>query len=239
MHDTATQTVMITGAAGNLGRSVGQAFLAAGANLVLVDRQGAALKSAFGAEDSRQMFAPTDLLETAAVQAMVAEATGRFNRIDVLCHLAGGFRMGPAVHETDDESWQWLFDINVRTLLNTARAVVPAMLRAGGGHIVTVGALSARQGLPQMGAYCAAKDAVARLSEAMAAELGAQNIRVNCVLPSVIDTPDNRAAMPDADASNWVSPADIAQAMLWLASSHARAVQGVTLPLIGSPKPAG
>jgi len=233
-----TQTVMITGAAGNLGRSVAQAFRADGANLVLVDRQLTALQSAFRAEDSRQMFAPADLLDAAALQSAVSEAASRFGRIDVLCHLAGGFRMGEAVHETSDENWQWLFDINVRTLLNVARTVVPAMLAAGGGHIVTVGALSSRQGLPLMGAYCAAKDVVARLSEAMAAELGEKNIRVNCVLPSVIDTPENRAAMPDADASKWVTPADIAQAMLWLASGRARAVQGVTLPLCGSAAPA-
>jgi NAD(P)-dependent dehydrogenase (short-subunit alcohol dehydrogenase family) len=232
-------TVMITGAAGNLGRSVAQAFRAAGANLVLVDRQLAALQAAFRAEDSRQVFAPADLLDAAAVQAVVAEAAGRFGSVNVLCHLAGGFRMGEAVHETGDDTWQWLFDINVRTLLHAVRAVVPAMLGAGGGHIVAVGALSARQGLPLMGAYCAAKDAVARLCEAMAAELGEKNIRVNCVLPSVIDTPENRAAMPDADTSKWVAPADIAQAMLWLASSRARAVQGVTLPLAGSSAPAG
>jgi len=229
-----TRTVMITGAAGNLGRSVAQAFRADGANLVLVDRGLAALQSAFVAEDGRQMFAPADLLDAAAVQAVVQEAAHRFGRTDVLCHLAGGFRMGDAVHETSDETWKLLFDINVRTLLNAVRAVVPAMLHAGGGHIVTVGAMSSRQGQPMMGAYCAAKDAVARLSEAMAAELGGRNIRVNCVLPSVIDTPDNRAAMPDADPSRWVAPADIAQAMLWLASDRAHAVQGVTLPLAGS-----
>lgn len=236
---SSVQTVMITGAAGNLGRSVAQAFRAAGANLVLVDRQLAALESAFRAEDSRQMFAPADLLDPAAVQAVVAEAASRFGRIGVLCHLAGGFRMGEAVHETGAETWQWLFDINVRTLMHAVRAVVPAMQGAGGGHIITVGALSARQGLPLMGAYCAAKDAVARLSEAMAAELGEKNIRVNCVLPSVIDTPENRAAMPEADTSKWVAPADIAQVMLWLASGRARAVQGVTLPLTGSAALAG
>jgi NAD(P)-dependent dehydrogenase (short-subunit alcohol dehydrogenase family) len=232
-----TPTVMITGAAGNLGRSVAHAFRADGANLVLVDRQLAALQSAFRAEDSRQMFAPADLLDAAAVQGVVTEAVGRFGRIDVLCHLAGGFRMGEAVHAMGDETWQWLFDINVRTLLHAVRAVVPAMLVAGGGHIVTVGALSSRQGLPLMGAYCAAKDAVARLSESMAAELGGKNIRVNCVQPSVIDTPENRAAMPDADTSAWVAPADIAQAMLWLSSGRARAVQGVMLPLCGAAAP--
>ena len=236
---SAPQTVFITGAAGNLGRSVAQAFVAEGANLVLVGRQTDSLQAAFGAPGPQQLYAGADLLDAAAVQAAVKAALERFGRIDVLCHLAGGFRMGQAVHESAGETWQWLFDINVRTLLNTVRAVVPAMLAAGGGHIVTVGAMSARQGLPLMGAYCAAKDAVARFSEAMAAELGEQNIRVNCVQPRVIDTPDNRTAMPGADRAKWVAPEDIAQAMVWLASGRARAVTGVTLPLSGSVPPAG
>ena len=222
--------VMITGAAGNLGRSVAHAFREAGARLLLVDRQLGALQAAFGADSDTQRFVPVDLLDPAAVQAAVQSC----GRIDVLCHLAGGFRMGQPVHETGDDTWKLLFDLNVGTLRHVARAVVPVMIDGGGGRIVTVGALSARQGLPMMGAYCASKDAVARLSEAMAAELSGQNIRVNCVLPSVIDTPENRAAMPDVAPAGWVSPADIAQALLWLTSDAARAVQGVTLPLSGA-----
>ena len=165
--------------------------------------------------------------------AAVGGVLARIARIDVLCHLAGGFRMGEAVHETSAATWDWLLDLNARTLLHAAGAVVPHMLAAGGGRIVTVGAYSARQGVAAMGAYTAAKASVIRLTEAMSAELREKNINVNCVLPTVIDTPQNRAAMPDADPARWVAPADLAQVIVFLASDAARAVHGVALPVTG------
>ncbi len=227
------RTVMITGAAGNLGRAVAAAFADDGANLVLVDLQRDGLERAFGAEGPTRLFAPTNLLDAAQVQASVDAALARFGRIDVLCNLAGGFRMGEAVHETADATWDWLVDLNARTLLHTARAVVPAMLSRGGGRIVNVAAFAARQGQARMAAYCVAKDAVVRLTEAMAAELREQHINVNCVLPTIIDTPENRAAMPEADPARWVAPQDLARVIRFLASDDARAVHGAALPVAG------
>ena len=228
-----TRTVMITGAAGNLGRCVAGSFHAGGANLVLVDLQRQSLQKAFGAEDERRLFAPTNLLEQAQVDSSVRAAIERFGRIDVLCNLAGGFRMGEAVHETLDRTWDFLFDINARTLLHAVRAVVPRMIESRGGKIVNVGAFAAQKGLGQMGAYCAAKGAVIRLTEALAAELREQNINVNCVLPSVIDTPENRAAMPGTDPARWVAPEDLASVIVFLASDAARAIHGAALPVTG------
>ena len=225
--------VLITGAAGNLGRAVAQAFAAQGAALVLADLKPEALQATFGAESARQRFLGVNLLERDAVAAAVGGVLARIGRIDVLCHLAGGFRMGEAVHETSGATWDWLLDLNARTLLHAAGAVVPHMLAAGGGRIVTVGAYSARQGLAAMGAYTAAKASVIRLTEAMSAELREKNINVNCVLPTVIDTPQNRAAMPDADPTRWVAPADLAQVIVFLASDAARAVHGAALPVTG------
>jgi NAD(P)-dependent dehydrogenase (short-subunit alcohol dehydrogenase family) len=225
--------VLITGAAGNLGRAVAQAFAAQGAALVLADLKPEALQATFGAESAHQRFLGVNLLERDAVVAAVGGVLARIGRIDVLCHLAGGFRMGEAVHETSGATWDWLLDLNARTLLHAAGAVVPHMLAAGGGRIVTVGAYSARQGLAAMGAYTAAKASVIRLTEAMAAELREKNINVNCVLPTVLDTPQNRAAMPDADPARWVAPADLAQVIVFLASDAARAVHGVALPVTG------
>ncbi|HEU0204160.1 MAG TPA: SDR family oxidoreductase, partial [Burkholderiaceae bacterium] len=152
---------------------------------------------------------------------------------DVLCNLAGGFRMGETVHETTDANWSFLFDLNARTLLHAVRAVVPRMLAAGGGKIVNVGAYSAQKGVAQMGTYTASKSVVIRLTEAMAAELREKNINVNCVLPTIIDTPENRAAMPDADPKRWVAPADLANTILFLASPSARAIHGAALPVTG------
>jgi NAD(P)-dependent dehydrogenase (short-subunit alcohol dehydrogenase family) len=227
------RTVMITGAAGNLGRAVAAAFAQEAANLVLVDLTRESLELAFGTEARTMQFAPTNLLDAAQVQACVDAALGRFGRIDVLCNLAGGFRMGEPVHRTADSTWDFLLDLNARTLLHTARVVVPAMLSLGGGRIVNVAAFAARQGQAQMAAYCVAKDAVIRLTEAMAAELRDQNINVNCVLPTIIDTPDNRAAMPAADPARWVDPHDLARVIQFLASDGARAVHGAALPVTG------
>lgn len=229
----ANRTVVVTGAAGNLGRAVAAAFAARGAKLVLLDRSEQALRQAYGSGDERRMLAAVDLLDAGQVAAAVEEIIGRFRRIDVLCNLAGGFRMGEAVHETPDATWDFLLNLNARTLLNAVRAVVPRMLAAGGGRIVNVGAASALKGVAQMGAYVASKSAVIRLTETMAAELRERNINVNCVLPTIIDTPENRAAMPDADPKRWVAPDDLAGVIVFLASDAARAIHGAALPVSG------
>jgi len=225
------RTILVTGAAGNLGRVVANAFAERGANLVLVDLRRESLERAFGAEDGRRLLVPTNLLDQEQVHAAVKNAIQRFKRIDVLCNLAGGFHMGKPVHATSDETWNFLFDINARTVLHAVRAVVPRMIESGGGKIINVGAYAAQKGVAQMGAYCAAKSAVIRLTEAMAAELREKNINVNCVLPTIIDTPENRAAMPGADPGRWVAPEDLASTILFLASDGARAIHGAALPV--------
>lgn len=227
------RTVVITGAAGNLGRAVADAFAGRGANLVLVDLKNEALQRVFGAGDSRRLLAAANLLDQAQLDAMAMQAVERFGRIDVLANLAGGFRMGEPVHATSDTTWKFLLDINAGTLLHAVRAVVPRMLAQGGGRIVNVGAYAAQKGAAQMGAYIAAKSAVIRLTETLAAELRDKKINVNCVLPTIIDTPENRAAMPDADPGRWVAPADLASVIVFLASDDARAIHGAALPVTG------
>ena len=229
--DFSNKTVIVTGAAGNLGKAVAAAFAALGANLVLVDLKRDSLATAFAAENGQRVFAPANLLEMSGASAMAQTALSRFGRIDVLCNIAGGFRMGETVHETSDENWNFLFDINTRTVLHAVRAVVPHLLAAGGGKIVNVGAFAAQKGVAQMGAYTASKGTVIRMTEAMAAELRDKHINVNCVLPTIIDTPDNRAAMPKADPATWVAPADLANVIVFLASDAARAVHGAAVPV--------
>jgi NAD(P)-dependent dehydrogenase (short-subunit alcohol dehydrogenase family) len=225
------RTVMVTGAAGNLGRAVAGAFADLGANLALVNLHRERLEQTFGGETERRLFLSANLLEQASVDAAVSNAIARFKRIDVLCNLAGGFRMGEAVHETTDETWNFLFDVNARTLLNAARAVVPRMVASGGGKIVNVGAYAGQKGAAAMGAYAASKSAVIRLTESMAAELREKNINVNCVLPTIIDTPENRAAMPGADPRRWIAPQDLASIVLFLASDASRAMHGAAIPV--------
>jgi NAD(P)-dependent dehydrogenase (short-subunit alcohol dehydrogenase family) len=229
----ANATVVVTGANGNLGRAVADAFAAQGANLVLIARKVESLDALHGPATGRRLHVAADLLDQAAMDRAVREALARFGRIDVLCNVAGGFRMGEPVLATSDADWNFLFDINARTLLHAVRAVVPAMLAGGGGKIVSVGAASALKGVAQMGAYVASKSAVIRLTETMAAELREKNINVNCVLPTIIDTPENRAAMPKADPSRWVAPADLAGVIVFLASGQARAIHGAAIPVSG------
>ena len=225
--------VVITGASGNLGRALAATFAARNARLVLIDRQRDRLDALYGAEDVRRLHVSADLMNADAVEAAAKAAVDRFGRVDVLCNIAGGFRMGPPVHETSDADWSFLFDINARTLLHAARAFVPRMLQGGGGKIVNVGAFSAQKGTANMGAYVASKSAVIRLTESMAAELREKNVNVNCVLPTIIDTPENRKAMPDADPTKWVAPEDLANVIAFLASDAARAIHGAAIPVTG------
>lgn len=227
------QTVLVTGAAGHLGRAVAAAFAAAGARLVLMDRDADALRRAFGEASAPACLLAADLLDPAQVRDGVARAVRECGRIDTVCHVAGGFRMGEAVHETSAASWDFLMDLNARSFLHVAHAVVPQMLERGRGRIVTVGAAAACKGAASMGAYCASKSALIRLTEAMSAELKERGVNVNCVLPSIIDTPDNRAAMPDADPSRWVAPQALAQVIAFLGSDAARAVHGAAIPVTG------
>ncbi len=227
------RTAIVTGASGNAGRAIAYAFAEAGANLVLIDRHPEKLVATFGPESERRLYLPADLFDQVEVNAAVAIAIERFGRIDILCNIAGGFRMGSPVHSTSDADWNFLFDINTRTLLHMVRAVVPHMLQDGGGKIVNVGAFAAQRGMAQMGAYCAAKSSVIRLTESMAAELREKNINVNCVLPTIIDSPENRASMPKADPDRWVAPKDLASVILFLASQAARAVHGAARPVSG------
>jgi NAD(P)-dependent dehydrogenase (short-subunit alcohol dehydrogenase family) len=225
---------MLTGAAGHLGHAVAAHFAALGANLVLVGRDRPALEAVLPqGHAARVLLADINLLHQGELLPCVEQAVARFGRIDVLCNLAGAFRMGEAVHEGTDASWDYLQDANVRTLLHAARAVVPVMLKQGGGRIVNVAAQSALRGPARMGAYAAAKSAVLRITEAMSAELRGQGINVNCVLPGTLDTPDNRAAMPQADVARWVRTADLAAVIAFLASDAACAVHGAAVPVTG------
>lgn len=231
--DFSSKTVLVTGAAGNLGQAVATLFFECGANLVLLGRQREKLDVLYQGNTEQRLLLAVDLLDQDAVQAAIEAAEKQFGRIDVLCNLAGGFSMGKQVHTAQQSDWDAMMDINVHTLLNMVRAVVPRMLQSGGGSIVNVGAQSALEGAAQMGPYGVAKSAVIRLTESMSKELRGQNIRVNCVLPSIIDTPENRAAMPHANPAQWVAPRDLAQVVAFLASDAARAVHGVALPVGG------
>jgi NAD(P)-dependent dehydrogenase (short-subunit alcohol dehydrogenase family) len=217
--DLSGKRVVVTGANGALGRAVVARAREMGAELLQLD-------IAFPPDAGRDCHV-VDLADASATSALFAG----LGRVDVLLNIAGGFSMGPQTWEVADADWEQMFAINVRTLQNAVRAVVPGMIAAGRGSIVNVGALGALKGLPRMSAYTAAKSVVMRLTESLSAELKDQGINVNAVLPSLIDTPRNRTDMPGADYARWLKPEDLANVMCFLGSDAARAVHGALVPV--------
>jgi NAD(P)-dependent dehydrogenase (short-subunit alcohol dehydrogenase family) len=234
---TPPPVVWITGASGALGQAVCAHFARQGAHLALLARQPAGLQAVghgLATQPDRVLALPTDLLNPQAVAAARDAVLARWGRIDVAVHLAGGFTMGQAVASDGfDSALNQMLDLNLRTVLHSVAAVLPAMQGQGSGAVVNVGAASAAQGLAHMGAYAASKAALMRVTESLAAEVKGQGVRVNAVLPSTIDTPANRAAMPNADPSHWVTPDALADVIGFLASPAARAVHGVCVPVVG------
>jgi NAD(P)-dependent dehydrogenase (short-subunit alcohol dehydrogenase family) len=235
MEQSTQRVVLITGAGGNLGRAVASTFAAAGARLALLDRNAGAIGDTIGAcsgQAEAKAFA-TDLIDPAAVASSVNAVLDHFGRIDVLANIAGGFTMGPLLQDTSDRDWDFMLDLNARSVFNTCRCVIPHMLAQGGGRIVNVSARAATQGKGRMAPYCASKAAVITLTESLAAENRHSGINVNCILPGTIDTPQNRADMPDADFSHWVPPAALADVVFFLASEGARCINGAAIPVYG------
>ena len=223
------KSVVVTGAAGALGQSVFAHFAAQGASVTALDYSDELLAAAFPDQKDPHRYFSLDLTSRESCEQVL----GAVGNIDVLCNIAGGFMMGEAVHETSDKTWDFLMNLNTKSIINTSGVVVPKMLQQGGGKIVNVAAKAATQGFAAMGVYTASKAAVMRLTEAMAAELRAQNINVNCIMPGTIDTPRNRQDMPDADHSKWVPPSQLASVIGFLASEAAIAVHGAAVPVDG------
>jgi NAD(P)-dependent dehydrogenase (short-subunit alcohol dehydrogenase family) len=156
----------------------------------------------------------------------------RFGGIDVLVNVAGGFQWQTLL-EGEVETWDQMYRMNLRTAVVACKVALPSLIERGRGAIVNVGAGAAARASAGMGAYAASKSGVQRLTESLAEELKEHGIRVNAVLPSIIDTPRNRADMPNADHSRWVRPEALAEAVMFLASDAASAVTGAALPVSG------
>lgn len=227
------KVVVVTGAAGALGQAVFEHFKQRGATCVALDYSQELLDASFPNRSQRNRYLPVDLTNRENCAQVFGEVMTHLGRIDVLCNIAGGFAMGDTVHETGDDTWDFLMNLNAKSVMNTASAVVPVMQGQGGGKIINVAAGAATKGMALMGVYTASKAAVMRLTEAMAAELREQNINVNCIMPSMIDTPRNREDMPDADHSKWVPPAQLASVVGFLASDEAIAMHGAAVPVDG------
>jgi NAD(P)-dependent dehydrogenase (short-subunit alcohol dehydrogenase family) len=232
----AGQVVLITGAAGALGQVTARQFAAQGARLALTDYNAAGLAEAcrdLQETHGAMLIGGVDVTASQPVHEMVEQIIKQWGQIDVLINIAGGWGGGRPVYETPVEEWDRLMNLNARSVFLVSGAVLPYMIRQNRGKIVSISARPALQGGAKSAAYSAAKSAVIRLTESMAAEVKAYAINVNCVLPSIIDTPVNRESMPDADFSKWVTPEALADVLLFLASDAARAIHGAAIPVFG------
>jgi len=219
------KTVLVTGAAGALGKAVVRAAVAAGAWVEALDVAEGPLAALAGPGVTVHRV---DLLDADAL----ADVVGGIE-VDCLAAVAGGFSMGPGAHEVPGDAWDHMQKINVTTVRNTLAAVVPGMLSRGSGVVVTIGSRNGLTGPGAMSAYSAAKSAVHRITQSLAAEGNSKGLRANCVMPGIIDTPANRAAMPDADTTGWVATDDLASLIVFLLGDESRAVQGALVPAYG------
>jgi NAD(P)-dependent dehydrogenase (short-subunit alcohol dehydrogenase family) len=222
------KVVAITGAFGNLGTAVAGAAAAADARLALLDQ---AATAPTGLPDAL-LLGGVDLSSLQASESAFATIAQRFGRLDALVNVAGTFRW-ETIEAGSVETWDLLYTVNLRTAVNASRAALPYLLQQSESRIVNIGAGAAAKAGAGMGAYAASKSGVARLTEALAEECRDRGLTVNAVLPSIIDTPANRAAMPQADFARWVSPHQIADLIVFLLSQHAGAINGASIPIVG------
>jgi NAD(P)-dependent dehydrogenase (short-subunit alcohol dehydrogenase family) len=227
--------IIIAGAAGNLGAAVAVELARRGARLVCADRSadGLAALAARLPQPAETLDMPgLDLTRFEDAAAMTSAALDRFGSVDGLVNTLGGFATG-AVAADALSGFDTLLSLNAKATLVTSAAVLPAMIARRHGRIVHIAAAAGNRGTAGLAAYSASKAAVMRIVESIAAEHRADGITANSILPGTIDTPQNRAAMPDADFSNWVSPAAIARVIAFLVSDDAAAVTGAAIPVTG------
>jgi len=227
MTDFDGRVVLVTGARGNVGAAVAAELSRRGAKLVCGD---AAPVDAAAQSAEVVALGGLDLAQPASAARLVAAGLDRFGRIDALVNTIGGFRMAP-VSDAALADWDFLFAINARIALVLSAAVIPAMAERRYGRIVHIAAGAGLRAGASIGVYSAAKASVLRISEAIADEQRDHGIVCNCILPSTIDTPQNRAAMPNEDYSGWVTPAGIARVAAFLASADAGAITGAAVPV--------
>jgi NAD(P)-dependent dehydrogenase (short-subunit alcohol dehydrogenase family) len=226
------KVIIVTGASGNVGSALAALLASHGARVAAVDRAGDRLRAVTaGLSGAGHLaFSDFDLTDSAATTALIAEVRRTCGRLDGVGTTVGGFAMAKLA-DAGLEQWDAMFSLNVKTTWNIYRAAVPVIREAGGGSLVAIGSVAGLKSTAEMAAYGATKGAVLRLTESLADELRPDRIRVNAVLPTTIDTPQNRTAMPGADVSRWVKPSEVAEAMTFLLSDRASGVTGALLPV--------
>jgi len=230
------RVTLITGGTGTLGRAVTGGFVEAGAAVAVTFRKESEVpesRAALADHGQAPIFIQADVSREAEVQRTVESVARRFGRVDILLHLVGGYVGDLPVAQTPEETWERMLTTNLKSAFLCCKHVVPIMQGNRWGRIVTVSSRAAVKVFPGIAAYAAAKAGLLAFTEVLAAEVRADGITVNSVLPSVIDTPANRRAMPGADPSPWVKPEEIARLMLFLCTDAAKEISGAAIPIYG------
>jgi len=240
------KTVLITGAAGGIGRATVRAFAAEGANIVATDRPGDGLDAIVAevtATGAQAIAVPTDVTSESAVEAMVAAAIDRFGRIDVAFNNAGVHIIGTPIHETSEADWDRVHDVTLKGMFFCIKHEVRAMLATGGGSVINTSSIGGLVATPGVGAYIAAKHGVAGLTKTAALEYSSQGIRFNAICPGATETAmladwlvnDEAAAAVRAQhpIGRWAQPEEMANVVLFLASDAASFITGAILPVDG------
>jgi NAD(P)-dependent dehydrogenase (short-subunit alcohol dehydrogenase family) len=229
------KVALVTGGTGGLGRAVTLAFLHEGASVIATyirKDEADALQDAVGPNAHLELL-PLDATDEAACRALVAGITARYGRLDILVNAIGGYAGGKPLWETDPKTYQLMLTLNLHAGFNLARTVSPAMLRQKSGAIVNIASKAALDHAAGAAAYAASKAAALALFDCLAQDVKGAGVRVNSVLPSIIDTAANRKAMPNADFSKWPKPEEIAQVILFLCSPEAKLIHGAAIPVYG------
>ena len=228
------QIVLITGGPGVLGSAVARAFLQEGASVAVTYRtrqEYESLQSSLAKDAVRLRGHPTDVTNEAEMLRTTAAIEEEFHRLDGLVNLVGGWTGGTKLWEAKSATLERMLDLNLRSAFVGVRVVVPMLLRQGRGYLVNVAARAALDPPAGAGAYAASKAAAVALMHSLAMDLRGTGIRVNSVLPNIIDTPANRRDMPRADFSTWTKPEEIARVILFLCTPDARPVDGAAIPV--------
>jgi len=224
-----SKVVLITGANGGLGTAVTNAFLQAGAKVAGVSKK--IQNSEFPGPNF--IAYPGEIGSTDAARTVVASVIAKWEKIDALVHLVGGFAGGKSVVETGEATLDQMLDVNLRAAFHMFRAVLPDMRARGAGRILAIGSRTAVDPQPMAGAYSASKAALVSLVRTIALENKDRGISANVILPGTMDTPANRAAMPGVDPAKWVQPAQVASLLVHLASDQASEISGAVIPILG------
>jgi len=230
------KVALVAGGTGGLGRAVSLAFLNAGAELIVTyrkDEEFGDLKSVAGANASRLVGRHVDVSDEGAVQQLIERIGAENGRLDVLVNTVGGYVGGVKLWELDTRVFDQMLALNLRSGYVLSRAAVKAMLKQGKGAIVNVAGKAGLDHGAGIAAYAASKAAALALMDSLAADLKGSGVRVNSILPSIIDTEANRKAMPDADFAKWPKPEDIARVILFLCSDDAKVIHGAAIPVYG------